>query len=333
MNANSKTSFLDKYIFLINKAIEEVEYPSSPKNLYEPYQYIMNLGGKRLRPLLALLSADIVANQPNKAIPVALAIEVFHNFSLVHDDIMDNADLRRNKPTVHTQWNTPVAILTGDVMLVDAFKHLLKIETHRIPEAIEFFSKIAIKVCEGQQLDMDFETLEEVTQEEYINMIRLKSAELIGASLALGAFSVSNDINLRNLFYNVGIASGIAFQIQDDLLDSFGTQASVGKRIGGDILMGKKTILYINAIQELQNENIKREFLSLYSSKPNTLTKENEKISQILDIFSHYKVKLKAEELRDYYYNIAKSKIKELPKSELIQDFNDLIYSLVYREK
>ncbi len=232
---------------LIESEIINIKFPSSPCNLYDPLNYFLSIGGKRLRPVLTLLATELGGVQKEDAINCALAIEVFHNFSLIHDDIMDAAPIRRGKVTVHEKWNSNIAILSGDVLLVKAYQLLAKQKSQHIPELLTLFNKTAIEVCEGQQMDMDFETREFVTVDEYIEMIRLKTSVLLGCALEFGFIVSNNSISNRKKIYDFGVSLGIAFQIQDDLLDLYGNPDKVGKQVGGDVKSNKKTLLYLIA--------------------------------------------------------------------------------------
>jgi geranylgeranyl diphosphate synthase type II len=232
---------------LIESEIINIKFPSSPGNLYDPLNYFLSIGGKRLRPVLTLLATELGGVQKEDAINCALAIEVFHNFSLIHDDIMDAAPIRRGKVTVHEKWNSNIAILSGDVLLVKAYQLLAKQKSQHIPELLTLFNKTAIEVCEGQQMDMDFETREFVTVDEYIEMIRLKTSVLLGCALEFGFIVSNNSISNRKKIYDFGVNIGIAFQIQDDLLDLYGNPDKVGKQVGGDVKSNKKTLLYLIA--------------------------------------------------------------------------------------
>lgn len=227
----------------------------SPENLYAPVKYIMQLGGKRIRPVLALMACDAVANDFSKALPAAMAIEVFHNFSLVHDDIMDEAPVRRGKPTVHEKWDSNTGILSGDVMLVWAYECLNAYPAAHFKDLTQLFSKTAREVCEGQQMDMDFPLQKEVTQVEYLEMIRLKTAVLLGCSLQMGAIIGGLSKEESSPFYRFGIDLGLAFQLQDDYLDAFGNPETFGKQVGGDIIENKKTLLYLLALEQASVED------------------------------------------------------------------------------
>lgn len=229
-----------------------------PRNLYEPIAYTLDRGGKRLRPVMVLLACNVFTNEIEKAYPAALAIEVFHNFTLLHDDIMDQADVRRNSPTVHKKYNPNIAILSGDAMAIMAYNYLQKSCTSDLSAMFQLFSQTALEVCEGQQLDMDFETRDDVSIEEYLQMIRLKTAVLLACSLKMGALAADAGGKIADLMYEFGINLGIAFQLQDDLLDVFANQVKFGKKIGNDIVANKKTFLLLKAF-ELADKATKRE--------------------------------------------------------------------------
>ena len=253
-----------------------------PKNLYDPIHYILDLGGKRMRPVLTLMSAEIFDADYNKALPAALAVEVFHNFSLVHDDIMDDAPLRRGKETVHEKWNINTGILSGDAMLILAYQYFEKYEPTIFRDLAKLFIKTALEVCEGQQWDVDFETRDDVTIAEYLKMIEYKTAVLVAAAMKMGAIIAETTEENANLIYEFGLNLGLAFQLQDDYLDAFGDPATFGKQVGGDIIENKKTYLYLKAVAYSPVEVVEQ-LLHLFSVHPN----ENaEKISSVKAIFN-----------------------------------------------
>ena len=250
-----------------------------PRNLYEPIDYILQLGGKRLRPVLTLIATDLFGGDYRKALPAAAAVEVFHNFSLVHDDIMDNASLRRGKATVHQKWNSNIAILSGDAMLICAYRLLESYPLDTFAALAKLFSKTALEVCEGQQWDMDFETQAQVSIPQYLQMIRYKTAVLVGAALQMGAIIAGASIKNQRFIYDFGVTIGLAFQLQDDYLDTFGDEA-FGKKIGGDILENKKTILYLKAL-DLADEAQRNTLIAQY-----TTSEENDaKIAIVTQLF------------------------------------------------
>lgn len=232
---------------LIESAIPKITYPSQPANLYDPIKYIMSLGGKRIRPVMVLMATELFTDEVVKALDVALAIETFHNFTLVHDDIMDNAPLRRGKQTVHEKWGVNNAILSGDVMMVESNKHLSKVDISVLKQVLDTFNATAQGVCEGQQYDMEFETRDDVAIAEYIEMIRLKTAVLLGGAMKLGAIVGGADAENAELLYQFGENLGVAFQLQDDILDVYGDPEKFGKQVGGDIISNKKTFLHLTA--------------------------------------------------------------------------------------
>jgi geranylgeranyl diphosphate synthase type II len=233
---------------LVNKALQKLNLPEEPKNLYEPVSYILDLGGKRLRPSLALLSANLFTDNVEKAMPAALAVEIFHNFTLIHDDIMDNADVRRSKATVHKVWNDNTAILSGDAAMILAYDQLKNLPKDQFVQAFRIFNQTAIEVCEGQQYDMDFESRMDVTLDEYLGMIRLKTSVLIAASMQLGAIAAGASEADQFALYELGENLGMAFQLQDDYLDVYSDTEQFGKATGGDIVNNKKTYLLIKAL-------------------------------------------------------------------------------------
>ncbi len=225
---------------LIKNEIEKSKFIKKPVNLYEPIEYTMEMGGKRIRPFLCLMATQLFNGDVNKAIKPALGLEIFHNFTLLHDDIMDNADVRRNKPTVHKKWNENVGILSGDAMLIEAYQYISQCDQDILPNLLKLFNEVALGVCEGQQYDMDFEKRTDVTVEEYLEMIKLKTAVLLAGSLKAGAIIAKATQAEAELIYNFGINIGIAFQLQDDYLDSFGDQNSFGKKLVATLLPIKK---------------------------------------------------------------------------------------------
>lgn len=290
-----------------------------PKNLYKPVAYILQLGGKRLRPLLTLISADAFGTHPKKALHAALAVEVFHNFTLLHDDIMDQAPIRRGKPTVHEKWDINTGILSGDVMLINSYQYLEKYKpkTHRKLTAI--FSQTAVEVCEGQQYDMDFETRNNVTLPQYMKMIEYKTSVLVAGALQMGAIIAKASKQEQKKIYNFGISLGLAFQLQDDYLDTFGEVALFGKKIGGDILENKKTWLYIKAL-ELTTESDRNILQSIYHQKA---VSESDKIEKVKRFFKKYKIeKLIKKEIKAYtkkaLSQLERIALKDKPKQILI---------------
>ncbi|WP_423996886.1 polyprenyl synthetase family protein [Maribacter sp. IgM3_T14_3] len=261
--------------------LDSKKITKEPRNLYEPITYILSLGGKRLRPVLVLMTAEIFKGDFKKALDAALAIEVFHNFSLVHDDIMDDAPVRRGETTVHEKWDINTGILSGDAMLIMAYQLFENYEPNVFRDLAKLFSKTALEVCEGQQYDVDFETRDDVMLPEYLKMIEYKTAVLVAAALKMGAIVAGASDSAQEKMYNFGLNLGIAFQLQDDYLDVFGDPETFGKQVGGDIIENKKTYLYLKALNS-GSEMMTKELEHLYSIQP----KESEaKINAVRSIF------------------------------------------------
>ncbi len=253
-----------------------------PRNLYEPIHYILELGGKRMRPVLTLMSAEVFDADYKKALPAALAVEVFHNFSLVHDDIMDDAPLRRGHETVHEKWNINTGILSGDAMLILAYQYFEQYEPLIFRDLAKLFSKTALEVCEGQQWDVDFEDRTDVTIPEYLKMIQYKTAVLVAAAMKMGAIIAETSVENANLIYDFGLNLGLAFQLQDDFLDAFGNPETFGKQVGGDIIENKKTYLYLKAVafsKPEEAEEIKR----LFAIQPEDSTDKIERVKALFN--------------------------------------------------
>ena len=262
--------------------LESQKISREPKSLYEPIHYILSLGGKRIRPILTLMTAEIFDHNYKEALPAALAVEVFHNFSLVHDDIMDDAPLRRGKETVHEKWNLNTGILSGDAMLILAYQYFEQYEPKIFQSLAKLFSKTALEVCEGQQWDVDFENRDDVTIPEYLKMIEYKTAVLVAAAMKIGAIIAETNEENCNAIYDFGLNLGIAFQLQDDYLDAFGNPETFGKQVGGDIIENKKTYLYLKAL-EFSSKEDGEQLMNLFSIQPNDNT---EKINSVKEIFN-----------------------------------------------
>ncbi|GLR19303.1 polyprenyl synthetase family protein [Portibacter lacus] len=286
-----------------NQYLLQNSFTGKPENLYEPVNYIMNLGGKRIRPILVMMACEMYGESPEKALDAALSLEIFHNFTLVHDDIMDEAETRRGEMTIHKKYNQNIAILAGDTMLIQAYKLLGNYDDPELQVALfKIFSELATQLCEGQQMDMNFETTDDVTIDEYLNMIVLKTGVLIAGALKMGALIGGANAEESQKIYNFGKNIGIAFQLQDDLLDTFGTFEKVGKKIGGDIVQNKKTYLYLKAI-ELSDSKGQEEIKKIYSNK--TSLTENEKINKVIKLFKSLVVEEYARQLRDAYLDLS----------------------------
>lgn len=290
--------------------INEAHYGSNPKELYQPIQYMMQLGGKRLRPILTLMACNIYSEEVEKALHAAHAIEVFHNFTLIHDDIMDNAPLRRGQETVYKKWNMPIAILSGDLMMIKATQLLCKTDYSHLAALLEVFNQTAIEVCEGQQIDMNFETQANVLHNDYLEMIKLKTAVLLGCSLQIGALIGGASKEEAQHLYEFGKNIGIAFQIQDDILDSFGEGSTVGKKIGGDIAANKKTLLFIELLASVNKDD--KKLIETAVKNENT----EEKISTILSLYSKYMIEEFAQNQKQQYLNLAFDHLNKLNAGE-----------------
>ncbi|MEP7262934.1 MAG: polyprenyl synthetase family protein [Bacteroidota bacterium] len=293
---------------LIDEKLKLIEFPEHPSSLYEPVKYMLSIGGKRIRPLLVLMACDLFNGDINKAINPALAIEVFHNFTLLHDDIMDKAPVRRNKVTVHEKWNPNIAILSGDAMFVKAIQLLLQTDESKIRSITDVFTATALEVCEGQQLDMDFENRQDVSLDDYLHMIRLKTAVLLGCSLNIGAIVAGASKEDCDHIYSAGCNLGLAFQLQDDLLDLYGDEQQFGKIPGGDIIANKKTFLLLKAL-ELADESQKNEIVYIMS---NPSLQPVEKVSRMKSIFDELHIADHTLEKMEVYYQLAMQMISTL---------------------
>ena len=297
------------------QALRNTKYGANPKELYEPIKYMMSLGGKRLRPVLVFVGCDFFGGDGAQALYPALAIELFHNFTLVHDDIMDKAPLRRNQSTVHQKWNNNIAILSGDVMLVKAYQELCKSDSNILPKLLALFSDTAVKVCEGQQLDMNYEKLNKVSIAQYLKMIELKTAVLLGASLKIGALIAgADDKNAQNI-YDFGKHIGIAFQLQDDILDVYADAEKFGKQKGGDIVANKKTFLLLKAIEMAENNRYMKEELQQWINAPSF--DEKEKIEAITAIYNFLNIRELARSEMKKHYNMALTCLNEIPVEDI----------------
>ena len=278
---NIVDTYKDNFLDYLNSSITIKE----PENLYKPIHYILQLGGKRLRPILTLLTCDLFGGNSKQALNAALAIEVFHNFTLIHDDIMDSAPMRRGHETVHKKWNVNTGILSGDAMMIVAYQCFENYEPTMYKKLLTVFNKTALEVCEGQQLDIDFENRNNVTIAEYIKMITFKTSVLVAAAMKMGAIVAKVDDAEAAKIYNFGLNLGIAFQLQDDYLDTFGNAETFGKQIGGDILENKKTFLFLKCI-EIANKSDVKELLKLYSDKKGNA----QKVQRVTELFINNKI-------------------------------------------
>jgi Geranylgeranyl pyrophosphate synthase len=307
---------------VVQKEIDGLEFSTPPEGLFEPMKYILGIGGKRLRPILVLLSANLFKDDLKKVYLPAIGIEVFHNFTLLHDDVMDNAPIRRSKATVHEKWNSNVAILSGDAMSIKAYQYIVSCEDRHLRDVLTVFNQTALEVCEGQQFDMEFEDRRDVQINEYLEMIRLKTAVLLGGSLKMGAVMGDADAKDAELLYHFGVNLGMAFQLQDDYLDVFGNQDVFGKKIGGDILCNKKTFLLIKAF-ELAKGDDKKELEGWISAKD---FNPEEKINAVRTIYEKLKVKDESQAKIDEYFSLC---LEYLDKVNVPAEKKKELYSLV----
>lgn len=314
---------------LIQKAVAEINFPPYPAQLYQPLSYVLDLGGKRMRPALLLMACDLFGGDIEKALPPALAIEVFHNFTLMHDDIMDNAPLRRGKATVHERWNANTAILSGDVMLIEGYKLIMQVEDRLLRTILDIFNATAVGVCEGQQLDMEFEIRNDVSIKEYIYMIRLKTAVVLGGALKIGALLGGATETDAELLSDFGENLGLAFQLQDDILDVYGDPEKFGKQVGGDIISNKKTYLLIKAL-ELADIDQKQQ-LNNWLAKTDFNT--TEKVEAVTTIYNAVGVRLSAETEMQFYAEKAFGALNNINLPDAEKDYlKNFADSLLIRE-
>lgn len=315
---------LESYHKIFSDYLYENRFLQEPSSLYEPINYLIDIGGKRIRPALVLMAYHLYGSHIEKALPASLAVEYFHNFSLMHDDIMDNANLRRGQATVNDKYDVNTAILSGDALLIYCYKLFEKYDPVLLTKLISQFNKMSIEVCEGQRMDMDFETTDNVSIEEYLRMIEFKTSVLLACSLSMGAtVADANETDILHL-YEFGKNLGIAFQIQDDILDAFGDESKVGKKPGGDIIQNKKTYLYIKALELSQPDT------TLYDLYHNDDFPEEEKVRKVKTIFTSSGALEYASQLRDVYNDLAISHANSLSitdekKSMLIAFANSLV--------
>jgi len=321
-------SFADCKIMIDNK-IENLTFKGyRPKELYEPISYILKLGGKRLRPVMTLMACNLFDETIDYAVNPALAIEIFHNFTLLHDDIMDKAPMRRGNPTVHHKWNENIAILSGDAMNILAYQYLCNTKSEYLPSLLEIFSQTAMEICEGQQMDMNFETRDDVSLTEYLEMIRLKTAVLLAASLKIGAICGGASETSGELLYSFGLNLGMAFQIQDDFLDAFGNEEEFGKSIGGDIVAGKKTFLYLKALEVASKEQ-RDELLNLYNDSSQDAPT---KVPAVQRIFRDLSISDLAVETVANYTDTAMKSLSEVSAKNSKQGLQSLAYQIMRRK-
>lgn len=320
----------NEYLEQVNNAIKAIPYPEQPSHLYEPITYTMDLGGKRLRPVLVLMACEAVGGDINRAITPAIGLEMFHNFTLLHDDVMDKADIRRGKPTVHVKWDDNTAILSGDAMLTMATQLIAQAPADVMPQVMDLYNRTAMEIYEGQQYDVDFETRNDVTVDEYIEMIRLKTSVLLGCACKMGALIGGADEATAQLFYKVGENLGLAFQLQDDMLDVWGDEATFGKAIGGDIMNNKKTFLLINAMQRATGDH--KVELSLWLSTPNA--SRAVKVPAVTAIYDALNLRSLSLDAINRYNDEALETLSKIAISdEARSEFANFITRLVKRDK
>jgi geranylgeranyl diphosphate synthase type II len=319
----------EKHLVLVDEFLSDEEWGLKPPSLYEPIRYIMSLGGKRLRPLLTLLSYSLYKKDAETIVPHAAAVELFHNFTLVHDDIMDKAPLRRGKATVHEKWNINTAILSGDVMMVKVYEIFSVLDAKILKEVLLIFNQCATEVCEGQQWDMEFESKKTVSVNEYLDMIRQKTAVLLGFSLELGALLAGAKLKDRLALRNLGVSIGIGFQLNDDLLDVYGDQKKFGKQVGGDIISNKKTYLLIKALERAKGKD-KADLMKWLNAK--TFDKAK-KVKSVTAIYNKLEVRQITEAEINNQFSRGLQSLAALPASPGRDELGQFIFSLMKRQK
>lgn len=308
----------------INSEIAKLNWKREPYGLYEPIEYTLAAGGKRVRPQLAMIACQMFGGNEEEALPAALALEVFHNFTLLHDDVMDKADMRRGRPTVHVKWNENTAILSGDQMLIEAYKLLSDVPSDKLPKVLRLFNKVATEICEGQQYDVDFESMEHVTKDEYLMMIRLKTSVLLATALQIGAYIADADEQAQEALYQFGINIGLAFQIQDDILDVWGDPKTFGKAVGGDISCNKKTFVYLEA-KRRGGERLEEWYSQV-------LEDNTEKIAAVKAIFEQLGVREACEAVVEDYTQKALAILDTLPQNVATDQLRHLAHKLHTRK-
>ena len=311
----------------IQDRIANIDWNREPYGLYAPIAYTMEAGGKRVRPQLVVIACELFGGNPEEVASAAMALEVFHNFTLLHDDVMDQAEVRRGRPTVHVKWNQSTAILSGDQMLIEAYKLLASVNADKLPKVLHLFNKMATEICEGQQYDVDFETQEQVTLEEYLKMIRLKTAVLLATALQIGAYVAGANEEQQEALYQFGINIGLAFQIQDDILDVWGDPATFGKAVGGDICCNKKTFVLLSALMMADDEQRK----ALNDWFAQLLEENTEKITSVKNIYNALGVRASCERVVEEYTNSALAILNTLPQNDATDKLRALAMKLYAR--
>ena len=313
----------------INSEIAKLNWKREPYGLYEPIEYTLAAGGKRVRPQLAMIACQMFGGNEEEALPAALALEVFHNFTLLHDDVMDKADMRRGRPTVHVKWNENTAILSGDQMLIEAYQLLSDVPSDKLPKVLRLFNKMATEICEGQQYDVDFESMEHVTKDEYLMMIRLKTSVLLATALQIGAYIADANEQAQEALYQFGINIGLAFQIQDDILDVWGDPKTFGKAVGGDISCNKKTFVYLEAMRRGGERRGGERLEEWYSQ---VLEDNTEKIAAVKAIFEQLGVREACEAMVEDYTQKALAILDTLPQNVASDQLRQLANKLNTRK-
>ena len=312
----------------INHAIESLNWDKEPEGLYAPIAYALASGGKRIRPTLALIASEMFGGKEEEVLPAALALEVFHNFTLLHDDVMDRASVRRGRPTVHVQWDDNTAILSGDQMLIEAYKLIAKVPSDKVQRTLEMFNEMATGICEGQQYDVDFERRDDVRIEEYMKMIELKTSVLLANALRTGGYIAGANEAQQEALYQYGLHIGLAFQIQDDILDVYGDPKTFGKAIGGDICCNKKTFLLLTALHtaDATSQAELNEWLRISD-------RNEEKIAAVTAIYDRLGVRKAGEQAMEEHTSFALQQLNQLPQNQATDRLRALAEKLATRNK
>ena len=320
----------DEILRIVNEGLESLPYDRKPASLYEPIRYVLSLGGKRIRPVLMLLGYNLFKEHPEEILMPAMGLETYHNYTLLHDDLMDNADVRRGQPTVHKKWDANTAILSGDSMLVLAYQRVAQCDAAHLPQVLSLFTETALEIGEGQQYDMDFETRNDVTEDEYIEMIRLKTSVLLACALKIGAILGDASKEDADLLYQFGEKIGLAFQLQDDLLDVYGDPKVFGKAIGGDITSNKKTYMLINAVNRANAEQ-RAELMRWIEAKE---FNRAEKVAAVTRLYDEIGIRQLCEEKINFYFEQGKQLLEKVSVSEeRKEELRQYTNAMMHREK
>jgi geranylgeranyl diphosphate synthase type II len=320
----------DEILRIVNEGLESLPYDRKPASLYEPIRYVLSLGGKRIRPVLMLLGYNLFKEHPEEILMPAMGLETYHNYTLLHDDLMDNADVRRGQPTVHKKWDANTAILSGDSMLVLAYQRVAQCDAAHLPQVLSLFTETALEIGEGQQFDMDFETRNDVTEDEYIEMIRLKTSVLLACALKIGAILGDASKEDADLLYQFGEKIGLAFQLQDDLLDVYGDPKVFGKAIGGDITSNKKTYMLINAVNRANAEQ-RAELMRWIEAKE---FNRAEKVAAVTRLYDEIGIRQLCEEKINFYFEQGKQLLEKVSVSEeRKEELRQYTNAMMHREK